>query len=90
MTQVDGTYLPDWVTYEEITRTLSGIPNDNSTTLRVTVAADDRRGGSTSQTFDLVVTEYTGDRNILPLIIVGSLLALFILGIIAVMCFKNV
>jgi hypothetical protein len=52
VSQSNGNYLPGWLTFEEITRTLSGIPNPNDPLQNVTehtevmVIADDRRGGS--------------------------------------------
>ena len=31
VSRTDGDYIPNWLFYEDITRTLSGIPNENST-----------------------------------------------------------
>ena len=92
VTKTDGDYLPEWLTYEEITQTISGIARQNTTDIDIVVmvTADDRRGGSTFQTFTLKVVEYTGNRNLIPLLIVAGLILLFIIVLILVMCIKNV
>lgn len=51
----DGDYAPNWMNYEDITKTLSGIANENSTDVEILVIADDRRGGSASQTFKISI-----------------------------------
>ncbi len=51
----DGTALPTWLTFN--TRTFSGTPQSGDTgTLSVKVTADDRNGGTASDTFDIVVS----------------------------------
>ena len=50
------TTLPSWLTFTESTRTFSGTPTSSDAgTLTVTVTADDRRGGTVSDSFDIVV-----------------------------------
>lgn len=44
----NGEYIPNWLSYEDFTHILSGIPNENATTITVDVIADDRRGGSST------------------------------------------
>lgn len=51
----DGDYAPNWLSYEDITKTLSGIPHENATDVEILVIADDRRGGSASQTFKISI-----------------------------------
>jgi hypothetical protein len=41
------------LSYEEITQTISGIANENSTAVEIIVFADDRRGGIANQTFKI-------------------------------------
>ena len=53
----DGTALPTWLSFDANTRTFSGTPQSGDTgTLSVKVTADDRNGGTVSDTFDIVVS----------------------------------
>lgn len=90
VTKIDGGILPDWLSYEDVTQTLSGISRENDTNVLISVTADDRKGGSITQIFTLVVTEYTGDRSYIPLIIVSSLIAAFVIVVVGIMCLRNV
>jgi hypothetical protein len=46
VSQSNGSVLPDWLSYEDITSTLSGIADTNTTDLTIMVLADDLRGGT--------------------------------------------
>lgn len=46
VTKIDGGILPDWLSYEDVTQTLSGISRENDTNVLISVTADDRKGGS--------------------------------------------
>ena len=48
VSQTNGDWIPSWLQYEDITKTLSGIANENSTDVQIQVFADDRRGGIVS------------------------------------------
>lgn len=87
----NGDYIPNWLSYEDITKTLSGIANENATgSLEVLVIADDRRGGSASQTFTIYLDSiYSTEQNYLALIIVVLLLAAFIVIVTLIVCRKN-
>ena len=53
----DDTALPTWLSFDAVTRTFSGTPQSGDTgTLSVKVTADDRNGGTASDTFDIVVS----------------------------------
>lgn len=54
--QADGSPLPAWLNFNATTRTFSGMPDDGDVGTRtIKVTASDGRGGSVSDTFDLVV-----------------------------------
>lgn len=90
LSQSNGNLIPSWLFYEDITQTLSGIPNENSTDCEILVIADDRRGGTASQTFKITLqTIITEEESYLALIIVCSLLGGFILIVMIVVCRKN-
>ncbi len=56
VTLADGLPLPDWLTFDPITRTLTGTPaNGDVGSLGLTVTATDGSGASASDTFDLAV-----------------------------------
>ena len=56
-TKSDGTALPTWLSFDANTRTFSGTPQSADVgTLSVKVTADDRNGGTVSDTFDIVVS----------------------------------
>ena len=53
----DDTALPTWLSFDAVTLTFSGTPQSGDTgTLSVKVTADDRNGGTASDTFDIVVS----------------------------------
>ena len=54
-TKSDGAALPAWLTFTAATRTFSGTPV-TAGTVAVKVTASDDRGGSVSDTFDIVVS----------------------------------
>ena len=55
-TKGDGTDLPAWLAFDAATRTFSGTPAVTDVeTLEVRVTADDRRGGTVTDTFNIVV-----------------------------------
>eukprot|EP00347_Sterkiella_histriomuscorum_P002714 403367090 len=90
ISQPDGEYIPNWLTYEDFTRILSGFPNENATTFSVQVIADDRRGGSAYQSFTVNVDSLDEiGQNYLYLIIVILLLLAFIIGVTIIVCRKN-
>ncbi len=52
----DGTALPDWLSFDDATRTFSGTPQSaDAGTLTVRVTADDNNGGTVYDEFDIVV-----------------------------------
>jgi Ca2+-binding RTX toxin-like protein len=56
-TLADGSALPAWLNFDPATRTFSGLPaNDDVGSLSLRVTVTDRAGATTSQVFDLVVT----------------------------------
>ena len=59
VSQTNGDWIPSWLQYEDITKTLSGIANENSTDVQIQVFADDRRGGIVSQTFSITIETLT-------------------------------
>lgn len=90
VSKTNGDFLPDWISYEDITFTLSGTPNENSTSFEVMVVADDRKGGTAQQTFKIKINEFQAPEiSYVALIIVAVLLAAFIFGVILVLCKKN-
>ena len=55
-TKADGTALPNWLAFAVDTRTFSGTPQTaDAGTVSVKVTANDGRGGSVSDTFDITV-----------------------------------
>ncbi|MYG63048.1 MAG: hypothetical protein F4158_00345, partial [Synechococcus sp. SB0675_bin_7] len=59
-TQADAAALPDWLSFDAATRTFSGTPAAADVgTLSVKVTASDGKGGTASDTFDIVVTGLT-------------------------------
>jgi Ca2+-binding RTX toxin-like protein len=57
MTRADGSALPGWLTFDEATRTLSGIPSNSDVgTLALQVVATDHGGASAVQTFSVAVS----------------------------------
>lgn len=48
VSQANGSNLPSWLEYEDVTKIISGIANANSTNISVIVYADDRKGGIVS------------------------------------------
>ena len=58
--KADGTALPAWLHFDAAQRTFSGTPDNNDVgVLSVKVAADDSKGGSTFDTFNITVTPPT-------------------------------
>ena len=56
-TQSDDNALPSWLSFTDSTRTFGGTPAATDTgTVSVKVTADDGKGGSVSDTFDIVVS----------------------------------
>ena len=61
VSQVNGSYLPNWLIYEEITQTFSGIPSNDdplyyaANVTEVLIIADDRRGGLAEQRFNITL-----------------------------------
>jgi parallel beta-helix repeat protein len=54
----DGSSLPSWLTFDPITRTLSGTPTSaDAGTFTVSITASDGNGGSIKDTFTLTVQE---------------------------------
>lgn len=49
--------LPEWLTYDAQTRTLSGTAPDATATYRITLTAADAHGATVSRTLDLAVTQ---------------------------------
>ena len=64
LTQADGSALPDWLTYDAQTNTLSGTPPEGNTTLTLQVTATDSQGNSVNDEFILSVEGVTaiGDK----------------------------
>ncbi len=90
LSQTNGDTLPNWLAYEDITRTLSGFTHENATRMDVIIIADDRRGGSANTTFSIDIQLYEElGQDFLALAIVCLLLVAFIVGIILVICKKN-
>jgi Ca2+-binding RTX toxin-like protein len=55
-TRADGSALPEWLTFNEATRTISGTPvNEDVGTVAVRITASDGAGASASDVFDLMV-----------------------------------
>jgi Ca2+-binding RTX toxin-like protein len=64
-TLADGSDLPDWLSFDNVTRTLSGTPgNDQVGSIGIAVTATDLAGASASDVFDLIV-ENVNDTPIL-------------------------
>ena len=79
------------MSYEDITKTLSGVANENSTDTEILVVADDRRGGNAQQTFRIAMeTVVLVEQSYLALIIVSALLGGFVLIVMIVVCRKNI
>ena len=54
----DNSALPGWLTFTGTTRTFSGTPQATDTgTLSIKVTADDDKGGTVNDTFDIVVSD---------------------------------
>lgn len=45
VTNSDGSALADWLTYEDVSETVSGTPNVNSSDVQVLITATDQKGG---------------------------------------------
>ena len=93
MSQTNGSYLPNWLIYEEITQTFSGIPSnddplyfaDNIT--QVLMIADDRRGGLAEQRFNITLLKIDPEvPSYQSMIIVASLMGAFLLVILGIIC----
>ncbi len=56
-TKGDGTGLPSWLSFDAGTRTFSGTTPATAGTVTVKVTADDSKGGTVSDSFDIVVAE---------------------------------
>lgn len=97
VSQANGNYLPGWLTFEEITRTLSGIPNPDDPLQNVTevtqilVIADDRRGGSAMSTFNITLMRIEPVKpSMQALIIVSILMGVFLIVMVAIICKKTI
>ena len=55
-TQVDGSPLPNWLSFDAATRTFSGNPPNDATDISIRVTADDGNGGSVFDDFTLTVS----------------------------------
>jgi hypothetical protein len=95
VSQEDGNYLPSWLNFEDFTMILSGIPNPADPLQNVTevtqivVLADDRRGGTVSQRFNITLMKITADPpNFQNLVIVGILTGAFVLLLTFMLCKK--
>jgi hypothetical protein len=61
VTLSDGSALPRWITFDPLSRTFSGMPQDGDAgTLSILVTGTDPSGLSASDTFDLVVSDNPG------------------------------
>jgi len=91
VSQASGTYLPDWLSYEEASKIISGFADENSTAIEVMIVADDSRGGSVSQTFWVNVEE-VADNNVSlwALIVIATLLLFFLISVAYAIYKKNV
>lgn len=90
VSQANGNVLPDWLSFEDITAILSGVPDENSTNVKIMVLADDRRGGTASTTFLISIdTIIAPSISYLAIIIVSALILAFIIGVVLVLCMKN-
>jgi len=91
VTLKNGSLLPDWISFEDVSSIISGFANENSTDLQLMIVADDHRGGSVHQVFNVTILELAKKEfSYWALILVCSMLLAFILIVCAVMCFKNV
>lgn len=45
VTGANGTDLPSWLSYEDVSMTISGTPNSTTQPCSIYVTADDREGG---------------------------------------------
>ena len=58
-TLADGSALPDWLSFNEGTRTFSGTPGNEAggSTITIKVIANDGNGGTTETTFDIIIAD---------------------------------
>ncbi len=86
----NGSYVPDWLSFEDAAKLFSGFPDSNSTDITVLIVADDHKGGSTQQTFVLSVYDVAVEPvSYMSLYIVSFMLSAFILLVIVCMIYKN-
>lgn len=93
VSQTNGSYLPNWLMYEEITKTFSGIPSQDdpiynaSDVTSVLVIADDRRGGLIEQRFNITLLKIDPEvPSYSSLIIVAALMGAFLLVVVGIIC----
>jgi hypothetical protein len=87
----NGNLLPSWLSYEDVSGIISGIPEANSTAETIMVTADDRRGGTVSTTFKITInTIKKASISFIAIIVVSCLIFAFIVGVVLVLCKKNV
>ena len=93
VSQTNGSYLPNWLIYEEITKTFSGIPTQDdpiniaANVTSVLVIADDRRGGLAEQRFNISLIKIDPEvPTYSSLIIVASLMGAFLLVVLGIIC----
>ncbi len=61
-TLADGSPLPEWLSFDPVTGTLSGTPdNEDIGNLEIEVTADDGQGGTVSDSFELAVNDGIND-----------------------------
>ena len=93
VSQANGNYLPNWLIFEEITQTFSGIPESADPLQNVTdittvlVVADDRRGGIAKQEFNITLIRIEPEKPTYSgLIIVSCLMGAFLMVVGALIC----
>ena len=91
VTGANGSVIPDWLSYEDISMTLSGTPNATNVGCSIFVEADDRQGGYAFQSFNISISYLTtASISYIDLIIVCGALGGFILAAIIFLFAKNV
>ena len=96
VSQADGSELPPWLSFEEVTGTLSGVPNPLDPLQNVTevteilVLADDHLGGQAYQRFNITLMQIAPVApTFTSLIVVSVLTGAFLIVMAGVVCRKR-